>query len=176
MSSKRSVAQKTIYSQDKPTDAEKNANVIYQPKGNLSNPELVNREIEDANVRAQIPVGQGKISVTIQPGDELGDISLNVQFEGTRGAYDFCLKNHNELLFHVSEWMKEFLENLDADFDITIESKPCPKTANRVELDLAAQILQGNKSLNEVLHAEKNKVENLNRIGVEKKNQTRLKS
>lgn len=151
MSAKNSVVQKVVYAKDSPTEAEKNANVVYRSEGTLSKPELVNREIEDAEVREGIPRGDGKISISIEPGDELGDLSLNVQFEGKRGDYDFCMENHNQLLLHVSEWMNEFLKELDSDFEFILESKPCTETTQRVELDLAAQILQGNKSLKQSL-------------------------
>ena len=141
------VKEKSIYSDQEPTPEEVAAGVIYQPEDDLPRPEMVNKEIEDPEEREKIPKGEGNICISIQPGEELGELTFNVQFEGRRGDYDFCVENHNELLLHVSDWIGELLSELGTDFDVFIDSKPCPKTEQRVEVDLAAQILEKKMSL-----------------------------
>lgn len=137
------VTEAVIYLDREPTEAEEAAGVAYRPGGQLSQPDLVNRKIEDAGERARIPAGEGNISITIAPGDELGELSFNVQFEGRRGDYDFCLQHHNELLEQVSDLLAEILSDFGADFEVKLESLPCPKTELRVQLDLTQQILEG---------------------------------
>jgi hypothetical protein len=146
------VKKKVVYSERQPTAQEQAANVIYQKDGELAKPEMVNRAIEDPEVRSKIPLGKGNICISIQAGDTLGDLSFNVQFEGRRGEYDFCVHEHNELLLGVSDWLQEILGQFEGNFDVTLESKPCPKTDVRVALDLAERILERQTNLQQTRH------------------------
>jgi hypothetical protein len=136
------VTGKRIYLDREPSSEERAAGVVYQPDGRLSQPDLVNTRIEDAGTRARIPAGQGNICISIAPGDELGELTFNVQFEGRRGDYDFCLDHHNKLLQDVAQWLQDILAAFGTQFEVELESRPCPKTEKRVALDLAAQILE----------------------------------
>lgn len=166
MKPKIHVSDKVVYSDRMPTPEEQAANVAYKAQGDLSIPEMVNREIEDPDVRSKIPPGEGNICVSIQPGDELGQLSFNVQFEGRRGDYDFCLDEHDKLLLHVAEWVKDLLSELDADFDVTIESKPCPNTERRIEIDLASRIMEGRVNLAQALQESENRHQTPRLVGI----------
>lgn len=144
------VKKKVVYSAHQPTAQEQADNVIYQKDGELAKPDMVNHAIEDPKEREKIPSGKGNICISIQAGDTLGDLSFNVQFEGKRGDYDFCVHEHNELLLGVSDWLQELLGQFEGDFDVTLESKPCPKTDVRVALDLAERILEREANLKQV--------------------------
>lgn len=156
---KMQITDKVVYADLRPTPEEEAAQVVYKTQGDLTKPEMVNRAIEDPEVRSKIPPEEGNICVSIQPGDELGQLSFNVQFEGRRGDYDFCLNEHNTLLLHVAEWVKDLFGELDADFDVTIESKPCPKTEQRIAIDVASRLLEGHLHLVKALEGISSHVE-----------------
>lgn len=144
-----SVKKKVVYAEEVANLHEREADVIYEKNGQLSKPDMVNRDIEKPEHREKIPEGQGDISITIQIGEELGEISFNVQFEGRRGDYDFCINQHNDLLLHVNEWIADLYGELAAEFEARIESDPCPITERRVAVALASEVLQQAKTLNQ---------------------------
>lgn len=146
------VKKKVVYSDRQPTAQEEADDVIYQKDGELAKPDMVNHAIENPKERERIPRGKGNICISIQAGDTLGDLSFNVQFEGKRGDYDFCVHEHNELLLGVSDWLQELLGQFEGDFDVTLESKPCPKTDVRVALDLAERILERQTNWQQARH------------------------
>jgi hypothetical protein len=125
-----------------PMEKERQDNIIYTAQGGLSEPQLVDSAIEDPKVRENLAPNAGKISITVMAGEELGQVSINVQFEGKRGRYDFCLQNQGELFEAASGWLGELLAELGGDFDVRIEAKPCPHTEERLPLRRAANILE----------------------------------
>ncbi|MBN1138316.1 MAG: hypothetical protein JXM73_17135 [Anaerolineae bacterium] len=152
MTARIQVDSKVVYSKRKATKEEEASGVVYQPDGCLSRPELVNRTIEDRKVRAAIPEGAGRICISIQPGEKLGQMCFNVQFEGRREEgrpelYDFTADRHNELLLAVSDWLQSLFGELGTDFVADLESSPCPETDHRIFLDLAAQVLDRSVSV-----------------------------
>jgi hypothetical protein len=146
-----------VYSALPPTEEELRAGIVYTEAGDLRNPELVDKAIEDPETRSRLASNQGEISITVVAGDELGQVSINVQYEGKRGLYDVCLQNQGELFEVASGWLGEFLGELGADFEVEIEAKPCPKTAKRLPLKQAAANLEV-RSIEEV-NANKRKEE-----------------
>ena len=137
----RNIEKIVVYSPLLQTAAEQDANISYQETGDLSHPETVDKEIEDSEYRSKLPVDAGNISITVLALEELGDISVNIQFEGKRGLYNECLRNQSELLDAASGWIGEFLEQLGGDFDIVIEAKPCPFATERLPLKRVADNL-----------------------------------
>lgn len=141
---------KLVYVGPSPEEANTEAGVEYAPAGYLSKPDMVNKDIEDVATRSKIPEKEGNICITILPGEHLGELSFNVQFEGRYGDYDFCLNEHNELLLSVSEWIQELFGELATNFEAVVESRPCPKSAQRVKINLAAQLIEKKITLKQV--------------------------
>jgi hypothetical protein len=145
------VTEQVIISDRQPTEAEQAAGVVYDPAARLAHPEMINTEIQDRAMREAIPSGMGKISVSIQPGARLGQLVINVQFEGRRGHYDFCVNEHNRLLLEVGDLVQEILGELGGYFDVKLCSLPCPQASQPVTLDLAAGIIEQRLTLVDAL-------------------------
>src|SRR5215831_8835710 len=59
------IINKMVYSENfQPTPAEQATNVNYEREGDISKPEMVNRDIEDPKKRQLIPLGEGNICVS----------------------------------------------------------------------------------------------------------------
>jgi hypothetical protein len=140
------VTSKKVYSDKEPTPEERAAGVEYLEGGQLAEPELVDRRIEGKALRMMLEKDEGNISITVLPGDQLGQLSVNVQFEGKSGEHDICLQEQDALLQHAAEWLDEILSDFGCNFRAQIESLPCPHTAIRLQIDLAARRLAGERS------------------------------
>lgn len=139
------VSKIVVYSGLEATPDEKERGIIYVRDGALRHQEAVDKEIEDAKFRTGLDDGAGVVSITVIPGDELGQFSVNVQFEGRRTGqqreYDFCLEQQGALLIDASKCLGELLRELGVDFEVEIEAKPCPHTNLRLPLQQAANLL-----------------------------------
>ncbi len=140
---KVAVTKIVVYSDRKASEDEVKDEITYDPQGDLTCPEAVDTAIEDPESRSKLPANAGNISLTVVAGDELGDITVNIQFEGKRGLHDQCLRNSGSLLDAASTWLGEILGELDGEFDLEIEAKPCPHAAERLPLKRAAENLVG---------------------------------
>lgn len=136
------VTKKAVYSDKQASEEEQQQRVQYGP-GELRIPDAINKDIEDSDFRRLIPLGHGEICITVMPGDELGELSFNVQFEGTKGEHEFCLRQQDALYQDVSEWLGQVLAELPADFEAEIEARPCPHPDIRVQVDAGARRLAG---------------------------------
>ena len=134
------VMEKKIYLERELTQKEKNAKDVHYFKGKLPGPDMVNREIEGDNARRGLKDKEGHLCVSVQPGNELGELHVSVQFEGPKGKYDLCMEGQNDLLLKSGEWLKEILSNFDLDWDVTIEAQPCPKASVELNINGAAKI------------------------------------
>src|SRR5262245_28425457 len=105
------VIAKAVYSRKTPTPQEAEAGVAYQP-GGLKHPELVDHAIEDPVTREKLPKDRGNISITVLPGEELGEFTFNVQFEGKRGEHEFCVHEQDALFQEAAGWLSEILGEL----------------------------------------------------------------
>lgn len=139
---KVSVTEMVVISELAPTSEEEADKLQYRKAGDIPTPELIDRAIEDREERRQIPANGGLISITVLPGDEVGQLAVNVQFEGPYGDYDLCLENQGDLLKAASTWLGELLKELGGEFDIRIVAKPCPNTDKRLPLKHAAALLE----------------------------------
>lgn len=135
------VVAKAIYSQKSPTPQEAEAGVTYED-GGLKYPELIDKKIENPVEREKLPKNRGNISITVLPGDELGEFTFNVQFEGKRKEYEFCVQQQDELFQEAAAWLSEILGELGCDFEAVMEAEPCPHAESRVQLALAARRLE----------------------------------
>src|SRR6185436_144590 len=110
------VTSKKVYSDKEPTPDERAAGVEYLKGGQLTEPGIVDRRIEDKVLRMTLEKDEGNISITVLPGDQLGQLSINVQFEGKSGEHDICLKEQDALLQHAAEWLDEILSDFGCNF------------------------------------------------------------
>lgn len=147
----RTIEKIVVYSALEPTPEEQRDGIVYQPDGELTHPELIDEVIEDKKFRSGMLPNAGNISITVLAGEELGDISVNVQFEGKHKLYDQCLRNQGDLFDAASVWLGDLLEELGGDFDIVIEAKPCPHTGERLPLKHSADNLVGWKRTEETV-------------------------
>jgi len=137
------VTSKKVLSDRVPTQAETDVGVEYLRKGQLTASDLVDRRIEDKRLRERLKEDEGNISITVLPGERLGELSINVQFEGKSGAHEICLQEQDDLLQHTAEWLSEILSDFGCDFEAEIEALPCPHAEARLRIDLAAKRLAG---------------------------------
>ncbi len=117
---------------------------VHESTASLPRAELVDHEIEAHCYRKGFEADEGVFCVTIQPGDELGQLHVNVQFEGPIHNYEFCMDNQNDVLLNVAEWLRDFLvgeEGLGGDFVVDLDGAPCPEAEQRLVVDLAARVI-----------------------------------
>jgi hypothetical protein len=139
------VISKRVYS-GKPAEPEETAaNVQYLAQGGLRHEDLVDRDIEHTSLREGLPIDEGNISITVLPGERIGELSANIQFEGKSGEREICLKEQDELLQYATEWLSDILSGFGMEFHAEIEASPCPHAAARIRVDLAARRLEGAK-------------------------------
>jgi len=135
------VTSKIIHSDRGATVEETNAGVEYVADTQLTAPDLVDNRIEDKALRMTLQKDEGNISITVLPGEQLGQFSVNVQFEGKSGEHEICLKEQDTLLQYAADWLGEILSDFGCDFKAQIEALPCPHAEARLQLDLAAKRL-----------------------------------
>lgn len=135
------VTKKVVYDDKQPTDDEITQGVQYVPGGQLRIPSRPEDEIADTKLRQKSPPGHGEIRITVVPGDELGQLSFDIQFQG-KGEHEFCLQQLDAQYQNVSEWLGQILAELPADFEAEIEAT-CPPPDIRVQLHAGAQRLAG---------------------------------
>jgi|GEM_PF-3846965 len=116
-------------------------------QGTAPGPDLVNPEIVEHEHRRDLDTGEGIICIAVRPGETLGELYVNVQFEGQIGKYEDCMAGHNRLLLQASDWLRGALEQLlpqDATVDVELVASPCPDAKTRPPVENAAlTILEG---------------------------------
>ena len=117
-------------------------------------PDMRNTDIEDDDYRMRLEDNTGNLCIGIQPGDELGEMIINIQFEGKKSRWNQCMTGQNGLLLHASHWLADILGDLDedGDWEITLEAKPCPNADVVLELDAASQILEQQQTVEHALN------------------------
>jgi hypothetical protein len=139
---KMNVLEKTIHI-NRPSNAqEKESADIEYSQGQFPHEDMIDKRIESPENRETLNDGEGEIAITVQAGDKLGELSFNIQFEGPRKQYDFCMQGQNELLLNTCDWLRDILGEFAVDFDIKIEAKPCPMAEQTLEIDNAALVLE----------------------------------
>ena len=112
-------------------------------------PDLVDYDIQDGPKRLRLKKGEGLISIAVQAGDAaIGDLYVNIQYEGPKGQPDLCMAGQNALLESASEWLHRLLEELapeDGGWNLRIDAQPCPKATVGLRLDRAVQRLEGRR-------------------------------
>jgi len=109
----------------------------------MPGPDMKNAEIEATKVRRRLAEDIAKICVAVMPGDEhIGDVYVNVQFEGRKGLHDPCMQGHNELLTGTARVLKDIFDELGGDWEATLASQPCPTTSVSVALQRAQTALE----------------------------------
>jgi hypothetical protein len=111
--------------------------------------DLIKREIENRDTRKELirdalkesktahepdepqKAGLGIQCVTIEPGDELGALYLNTQFEAWPGEHADCQAGQERIAIQGGEWLKAFLEQLtdgaaQPDYVVNVHWMPCP--------------------------------------------------
>jgi hypothetical protein len=109
-------------------------------------PEMRDEAIEADERRRYLKDGEGNLCITVAPGEELGELHVSLQFEGPKGQHNPCMADQNELLVEGSEWLKKLLIELygeKAELEVEIAGNPCPKAELPLQIELAAEVLQG---------------------------------
>ena len=92
-------------------------------------------EIETHEFRAGYSTGEGIVCLSLLPGDEAGQIIVNVQFEGPVGAWEECNRQQSVRLAEAWCWVREFMEtNFKSDYRVEIDMVPCPRAGTKIEL------------------------------------------
>jgi hypothetical protein len=98
--------------------------------------QMVDHEIEKHEFRENLASGEGQLCITVEPGDdELGQISVGVQFEGQIGAYNKCVEQQQLELEHAAAWLEAFFDQLGGDFEVSVAAVPCPKATDPLKLE-----------------------------------------
>ncbi len=81
---------------------------------------------------------------------------MAAQFEAMPGDYPGCQEGQNRVLLQGSAWLKEVLEAIsaeDAEWDLSIVSRPCPHAPTAPPVEHARKILLGQQNSAEALVA-----------------------
>lgn len=117
-------------------------------------PDLVDYEIQDERFRERLDEREGWISIAVCPGEEkIGELYVNVQFEGPRGDPDRCMGEQNMLLQEASVWLKEFLEKMSpegAKWNLRFDAQPCPKSTVALAIDEVVNVLDPSHFIEQV--------------------------
>jgi hypothetical protein len=89
---------------------------------------LKDAELESSERRAGFDEKEGLLSFQVEPGDELGELTISIQFEGTKGAHASGVKHQLKHLEQATDWLRELLGELEAPWDVDLVSVPCAKT------------------------------------------------
>jgi len=115
------------------------------PGEDIRDPVLECREYRRSHLKKDDEVGL--MCIGVQPGEALGEIRIDVQFEAHPDApdhYNLCMKGQNKLLSESSEWLKKIFDELGGDWDVEIDAVPCPDAKNEpVALEQVSSILNG---------------------------------
>jgi hypothetical protein len=123
-------------------------------------PDMADHHIESDDFRMYLEPDEGKLCISIMPGyQEIGELYINIQFEGSKGKREYCMNGQNDLLLNSSVWLKEIVGEFIGHWDVDIAATPCPKTDVKVEVDLAAAILEEMLDVNHPLNILHKKVE-----------------
>lgn len=112
--------------------------------------EVKDIEIETHEFRAGYSTGEGIVCLSLLPGDEAGQIIVNVQFEGPVGAWEECNQQQSIHLAEAWRWVREFLEaNFKGEYRVELDMVPCPKAGTRIELphEVATALNKGVRNL-----------------------------
>lgn len=141
------VRKKTVYFDSPEEAASRYPEDVEIRQGEMDGPDMRNFEIEKDCNREQLESGSGNVCITVTPGEEqIGELFFNIQYEGPKGAVDECMNGHNSLLCDTSEWLEEiFGRDSDIQWDVVMESRPCPKSATRVEFQKAQEKIEAVK-------------------------------
>ncbi|HEX3045584.1 MAG TPA: hypothetical protein VHY08_12570 [Bacillota bacterium] len=141
------IAEKKAYIKGRELTAkeQQDKDVKYQT-GELGPPFVHDKRLEMPLVRKGLRGEDGEICLGVHAGDELGDISIAIQFEGPmdtgNGEPDLCMKGQNALLLQASEWLSDIFGQFGVEFEGVIEAEPCPKATTTLVIQEAAQILE----------------------------------
>lgn len=90
----------------------------------------VEADLEDRNLRMPFRAGEGFLQISVKPGSErLGEIQIEIQFEGEVGKPAQCGHEHSEHFLAEMARLEDILEEIldaDADFECQIAALPCP--------------------------------------------------
>jgi hypothetical protein len=105
-------------------------------------PDMVEHTIESPVYRRGFKPDDAEICIGVQPGDELGQIFINVQLEGAPQQYNACIQKQNDILKDASQWLTEIFGEFGADWEVDITALPCPKATDKLELEKVVLRLQ----------------------------------
>jgi hypothetical protein len=120
----------------------------------LVEPKIANHEYRRAHIKAP---EEGLFCVSIEAGEELGELYFNTQFEAQPDepdAHELCNRGQNRVLIETSDFLKDFLEEISAggvDWEATIITTPCDKTQLNVDRVLAQNVLEGKVTVEQAL-------------------------
>ena len=98
--------------------------------------ELVDVEIESEEYRRRnldAASQEGILCITVAPGGTLGEVAVNVQYEGAVGQWDECVGRQGAVLVDSLAWLRELFDQL-GNFEASIAASPCPKADPAVRM------------------------------------------
>lgn len=144
---KLSVAEQKVYITKRSLrEDERSTDEVEYIEGGIEGPgpRLRDETIESRTYRSKYTSpGEGMICISVEPGDELGQIVVNIQFEGPAGQHDQCIRQQNGILKEASEVLAEFFGEMGADFQVRIGSVPCPDAMEKINLAAVVNRLEG---------------------------------
>ena len=127
-----------------------------RPPRDLADRALENRatrqtKINDAEAKAP-GAALGILCVTIEPGDELGELYLNTQFEARPGDYEGCQAGQNELAKAGAGWLRDLIQRIapaGAEWTIDIHSEKCKEAQTEPPVETLIRVLEGHEAASE---------------------------
>lgn len=138
--SKLNVKSKKVYLRHRSSESQiKDVYPDLTPEDILENYQhITNLAIEGHSNRKHFSGDEGDICISVKAGEALGDISVNIQFEGKIHAYDTCTEQQNAILQSASTWLSDAMGTLFEDkYDVDMVVLPCPNASKPVEIEQA---------------------------------------
>lgn len=163
-----------VYIQDRPLTREEQESAgkpdaprYYNERPPEAKRNMVERTIESREYRKNFQPNDAEICIGVQPGDELGQIFINVQLEGAvpkEGAtdqeqkqlYNSCIQKQNDILKDSAQWLTEIFGEFGADWEVNITALPCPKATDKIEVEKVALRLENKATAERQTEATRN--------------------
>ncbi len=95
--------------------------------GSCPGTEMKSQVLESDEVRKGLKETEAYLHIAVLPGEALGEIFVNVQYEGQKGLTEQCMKGQNDMAAAVADFVGEVLGQAEGHWEYALDSQPCSK-------------------------------------------------